>query len=55
MKRILLAIAVFLLASCAGNDYDVRVITDFYKAVLGFYKFGGDTIPAGKAYYLKSE
>lgn len=23
--------------------------------VLGFYKFTGDTIPAGKAYYLKSE
>ena len=22
---------------------------------LGFYKFGGSTIPAGKAYYLKSE
>lgn len=36
MKRFLYAIAFFLLVSCAGNNgSDVRVITDFYKAVLG--------------------
>lgn len=35
MKKILNAIAFFLLVSCAGNNADVRVITDFYKAVLG--------------------
>ena len=35
MKKILYAIAFFLLVSCAGNNADVRVITDFYKAVLG--------------------
>ena len=31
MKKILNAIAFFLLVSCAGNKADVRVITDFYK------------------------
>ena len=35
MKKFLYAIAFFLLVSCAGKDADVRVITDFYKAVLG--------------------
>ena len=35
MKKILYAIVFFLLVSCAGNNADVRVITDFYKAVLG--------------------
>lgn len=28
MKKILNAIAFFLLVSCAGNNADVRVITD---------------------------
>lgn len=35
MKKFLFAIAAFLLVSCAGNNSDERVITDFYKAVLG--------------------
>ena len=35
MKKILYAIVFFLLVSCAGNNADVHVITDFYKAVLG--------------------
>jgi hypothetical protein len=35
MKKFLYAIAFFLLVSCAGKDADVRVITDFYDAVLG--------------------
>lgn len=35
MKKFLYVIAAFLLISCAGNNSDVRVITDFYNAVLG--------------------
>ena len=35
MKKFLYAIAFFLLVSCSGKDADVRVITDFYDAVLG--------------------
>lgn len=49
-----------------GSDTDVTVtagkvagktpyVLNISGGVLGFYKFTGDTIPAGKAYYLKSE
>ena len=35
MRKLFLAFAVVLLASCAGKKSDVDVITDFYNAVLG--------------------
>ena len=49
-----------------GSDTDVTVtagkvegktpyVLNISGGDLGFYKFGGSTIPAGKAYYLKSE
>ncbi len=36
-------------------DDKVPYVLNISSEVLGFYKFNGSTIPAGKAYYLKSE
>lgn len=36
-------------------DGKTPYVLNISSEVLGFYKFTGDTIPAGKAYYLKSE
>lgn len=35
MKKLILAISISILASCASNSSDVEVISTFYEAVLG--------------------
>lgn len=59
-------VAAFAGSVLQGSDFDVTVtagkvegkipyVLNISGGVLGFYKFTGATIPAGKAYYLKSE